>query len=50
MKNATTGWDMLTPPMKVFDISGNHFQPFTTANIASVLSKMVDACQYLEGI
>ncbi|PBK92884.1 putative polyketide synthase [Armillaria gallica] len=50
-KNATTGWDTLTPsPVKVFDIPGNHFQPFTTANIASVSSKMADACRYLEGV
>ncbi|PBK78491.1 polyketide beta-ketoacyl-synthase [Armillaria solidipes] len=50
-KNATTGWDSLTPsPVKVFDIPGNHFQPFSTANIASVSSKMADACRYLEGV
>ncbi len=34
-KNATTGRDTLAPsPVKVFDIPGNHFQPFSTANVS----------------
>ncbi|KAJ8496323.1 hypothetical protein ONZ45_g12501 [Pleurotus djamor] len=44
-------WTALTSaPLRVFDIPGNHFEPFRHSNIQRVSAQMEAGCQYLESL
>ncbi|ESK90423.1 polyketide synthase [Moniliophthora roreri MCA 2997] len=42
------GWEDLTGELKVWDIPGNHFEPFQPGNIETVSACMLEACGYIE--
>ncbi|KAJ8522836.1 hypothetical protein ONZ45_g671 [Pleurotus djamor] len=47
----TVGWTVLTSaPLRVFDIPGNHFEPFRQYNIQRVSGQIEAGCQYLESL
>ncbi|KAL0573556.1 hypothetical protein V5O48_008404 [Marasmius crinis-equi] len=45
---ARQGWSELSRTLRVWDVPGNHFQPFSPSNIQEVSSCIQDACEYLE--
>ncbi|KAK7024447.1 hypothetical protein VNI00_016298 [Paramarasmius palmivorus] len=47
---ARQGWEEVSSKLKMWDIPGNHFEPFQPGNIAEVSVSMSEACEYLEDV
>ncbi|KAK1222730.1 hypothetical protein PQX77_014401 [Marasmius sp. AFHP31] len=45
---ALRGWSELSGAVRVWDIPGNHFQPFNASYIREVSFRIEEACKYLE--
>ncbi|KAL0058113.1 hypothetical protein AAF712_015224 [Marasmius tenuissimus] len=45
---ALRGWSELSETLRVWDIPGNHFQPFNASHIREVSLRIEEACKYLE--
>ncbi|KAL0948282.1 hypothetical protein HGRIS_010876 [Hohenbuehelia grisea] len=50
-KLASAGWQSLTAtPIRIFDIPGNHFQPFHQSNIGGVSTQIAAGCEHIESL
>ncbi|KAG7098798.1 Type I Iterative PKS [Marasmius oreades] len=50
-REAVAGWQQLVgTEVRVMDIPGNHFEPFSEANIPLVSQRVAAACEYLESL